>query len=49
MEMLIPHSVAALPLGVTGRKFSHRKGLSGRDTHHRKCSGWWDMQELVMC
>lgn len=49
--MLIPHfiSVAALPLGAAGRKFSHHKGLSGRDTHHRQCSGWQDRHELLMC
>lgn len=51
MGMLIPYfiSIAALPLGTAGRKFSHHEGLSGHDTHHRKCSGWWDMHELGIC
>lgn len=42
MGNLIPYfiSIAALPLGAARRKFSHHKGLSGCDMHHRKCSGW---------
>lgn len=49
--MLIPYcvSVAALPLGAAGRKFSHYEVLSGPDAHHRKRTGWWDMHELGMC
>lgn len=37
MGNLIPYfiSIAALPLGAARRKFSHHKGLSGCDIHHR--------------
>lgn len=51
MGMLIPYfiSIAALPLGTAGRKFRYHEGLGSCDTHHRSCSGWWDINELGVC